>query len=240
MALSVQGSFANPGAESTKSILITDNNLTDGYASGFDLDNAPTELASGGPAGSAAFQWGTGAGNSYPHPSALWFQPLNAGIIAPEQSFDLGYLYYRNGSIGQNTGASWVDIALTLAFEQPLGIDPISVTFGSNLINSNNNSDPVASADIVELDELYKGINFNDVHGNQYFLELTFQVDQTTIDGTLSTIDRFRVFEGSQGRATLLGKLTTTPAGFTGTLIPEPSSALLGGLGMLLLFRRKR
>jgi hypothetical protein len=57
------------------------------------------------------------------------------------------------------------------------------------------------------------------------------------MDGTLSTQDQFRVFEGGQGRADLLGRFTTTPGV---TAVPEPSAALLGLLGSLLFFRRKR
>ena len=72
-------------------------------------------------------------------------------------------------------------------------------------------------------------------------MEVTFQVDQDTIDGTLSSQDEFRVFEGGQGSATLLGRFTTSPIGFTGQLaVPEPSTALLGALGMFFLLRRRR
>ena len=238
LGFSIDGSFINGTAQSTDSILIADNDLTNGYRYGFDTTDAPSALDSTGPVGSAAFQWGEPTGNNYPHASALWFLPLSAAAIAPEQSFELGHLFYRNGTIKQNSGASWVDLALTVSFSQPLGLDPISVTFGSELINTPNNNDPVASADIVSLRDLSAPIGFSDASGNRYHLELTFQVDQNTIDGTLSTQDQFHVFEGDQGRAVLLGRFTTTPAG--GLSIPEPSAALLSALGVLLVIRRKR
>ena len=133
-----------------------------------------------------------------------------------------------------------MDIAMTLAFSQPLGLDPINVVFGTDLINTVNSSDPVASADIVSLRNRVAALDFFDTYGNRYYMELTFQVDQSTIDGTLSSADQFRVFEGGQGSATLLGRFTTTPAGFTGTLVPEPSTAFIGALGMFFLFRRRR
>lgn len=130
---------------------------------------------------------------------------------------------------------------MTVSFSQPLGLDPINVVFGTDLINTvNNNNDPVGSADIVSLRDRVASLDFFDTYGNRYYMELTFQVDQSTIDGTLSSADQFRVFEGGQGSATLLGRFTTTPVGFTGTLVPEPSSAVLGALGMLFLFRRRR
>jgi hypothetical protein len=238
LAFSVDGSFINGTAQSSGSILITDNDLTNGYNAGFDLTDAPSDLNPSGPVGSAAFQWGTPSSTSaYPHTSSLWFKPLSIGAVAPEKTFELAQLYYRNGTIKTTTGATAVDIAMTLSFSQPLGIDPISVVFGTDLINTVNSSDPVASADIVSLRNAAEPLDFFDSSGNRYYLELTFKVDQTTIDGTLSTQNEFRVFEGGQGSATLLGRFTTTPANVT---VPEPSSAILGAFGMLFLLRRKR
>ena len=100
-----------------------------------------------------------------------------------------------------------------------------------------NSSDPVASADIVSLRNWASPLDYVDSNGNRYYLELTFKVDQNTLDGTLSTQEQFRVFEGGQGRAELLGRFTTTPGPLA---IPEPSTALLGLLGALALLRRKR
>jgi hypothetical protein len=236
LGFSIKGSFVNGQAESSNSILIADNDLSDGYAAGFDTTDAPSALTPSGTEGSAAFLWGEAARNSdYAHSSALWFQSLSVSHAIAEQSFELGYLSYRNGTIKNKTGATWVDLALTIAFSQPLGLEPVSVVFGSELINTVNTDDAIASADIVSLRNLAAPIQFTDEAGNQYFLELTFKVDQDTLDGTLSSQDQFRVIEGSQGTATLMGRFTTTPV-----CIPEPSAALLGGLGLLLLIRRKR
>jgi hypothetical protein len=242
LGFNVEGSFVNGNAESSNSILITDNNLTNGYKQGFDLTDAPSDLKPRGPEGSAAFQWGEASqSSSYAHSSALWFQPLAVGNTAAEQSFDLGYLFYRNGAIKSGTGANWVDIALTLSFSEPLGQDPISVVFGAELRNTPNNSDPVASADIVSLGNLSAPIDFTDASGNRYYLELTFKVDQDTMDGTLSTPDQFQVFEGSEGGATLLGRFTTSPTDGKGIpAVPEPSAAMIGAIGMFFLLRRRR
>jgi hypothetical protein len=238
LSFTIAGSFSNGVAESINSVLITDNNLTNGYASGMDLYNAPTSLNPTGPAGSAAFQWGDPKSNSdYPHSSALWFQPLAATNVSAEKYFNLGYLYYRNGTIVTNTGATSVDIALSLNFSSPSGISPLTTSFTSDLINSVNGKDPVASADTVSLRKQGAALNFKDASGNTYYLELSFKVDSNTMNGTLSTADQFKVFEGSQGRAELLGRFTTTPYA---AAIPEPSSALLTVLGVLALVRRKR
>lgn len=237
--MSLSGSFVSGVAESSSSILLYDNDLTDGYNAGFDLHNAPQGLATSGPAGSAAFQWGKPSTySSYPHPSALWFTPLALGPLAAEQYFEVGYLYYRNGTIQSNTGASAVSLELTMNFSAPTGVDPMALTFQSSLINTVNSSDPIASADIVTLNNSYKSIGFTDAYGHEYFFELSFQVDNDTLDGTLSTPDQFRVFEGAQGRAVLLGRLTTNPFELTG--VPEPSSLVLAAGGVLLALRRRR
>ncbi len=238
LSFTLSGSFENGVAEGSNSILIADNNLTDGYAAGMDLTDAPATLNPAGPAGSAAFQWGTPSGSSaYPHSSALWFEPLAAANVAPDQYFNLGYLYYRNGTIRQNTGASSVNLALNLNFTNPSGMPQAAASFTSDLVNSVNTSDPVASADTVSLRNPGSPLDYTDSSGNRYYLELTFKVDQNTLDGTLSTPDQFRVFEGSQGRAELLGRFTTTPGA---AAVPEPSSAMLTILGALALLRRKR
>ena len=199
-------------------------------------DRHPVAVLDEGP-GSAAFQWGVAATNSsYAHSSALWFEPVTCTNISPNQYFNVGNLYYRNGTIKTNTGASSIDIALNLSFSNPSDMSAVNATFTSDLINSPNTNDPIASADIVSLRNWASPIDYIDSNGNRYYLELTFKVDQNTIDGTLSSPDEFRVFEGGQGRAELLGRFTTTPT----NQIPEPSTALLGFIGSLALLRRKR
>jgi hypothetical protein len=238
LSFSVSGAFGNGVNESSNSLIFTDNNLTNGYNSGMDLTDAPASLSTTGPTGSAAFQWGQPSTTSaYPHSSALWFEPIAVSNVTPGQYFDIGSLYFRNGTIKSNTGASAVDLSLTLNFSNSSGIAPITTVYTSDLINTPNTSDPIASADIVSLRNLGAPLNFTDASGNRYYLELTFKVDQNTLDGTLSTQDQFRVFEGGQGRADLLGRFTTTPGAMA---VPEPSAALLGLLGSLAFFRRKR
>lgn len=236
----VSGAFGNGMAQSSSSLLVVDNDLTDGYNAGMDLTDAPSHLNPTGPAGSASFQWGEAATwTSYPHSSSLWFTPLSVSGAQPEQSFTLGYLNYRNGTIASDTGASSVDLSVHLDFSAP-GISPVTVNYTMQLENTLNGDDPVASADIVRLGNVSAPIEFTDATGSRYYLELTFRPDQTTLDGTLSTQDEFRVFEGSQGRAELWGRFTTTPVTAGGPTVPEPSSLLLGALGSLLMFRRRR
>ncbi len=240
LSFNVDGAFGNGVAQSSNSLLIVDNDLSNGYNAGMNLTDAPSHLNPTGPVGSASFQWGEAATwTAYPHSSALWFTPLSVSGALPEQSFTLGYLNYRNGTIASGTGASSVDLSVNLGFSDS-NISPLSVNYTMQLENTLNGDDPVASADIVRLGNLSAPIEFTDASGNRYYLELTFRPDQTTLDGTLSTQNEFRVFEGAQGSAELVGRFTTTPVSAGGPAVPEPSSLLLGALGSLLLFRRRR
>ena len=232
MSFLVSGKFQNAVAESGSSILITDNNLTNGYASGTDLHNAPSGLTANGPAGSAFFQWGTASTtSSYAHPSAIWFSSIAVNNVTLEQTFDLGYIYYRNGTINAETGASKVDFTLT--FNIPGLPGPIESTFTSNLINTPNTGTAEQNADIVSLVNSMSPTAYKDGNGNTYYLKLA--VDEATLQNSLSTESEFRVVEGSVGRATLTGTFTTGIGA-----VPEPSSAILAGLGTLVAFRRRR
>jgi hypothetical protein len=76
-------------------------------------------------------------------------------------------------------------------------------------------------------------LTFTDPDNRNYFLELSFQVDQNATDGSLSDFDKFRVFEGETGQAVMMGRVTVAP-------IPEPGGALLiAAAGMALLLRRR-
>jgi len=236
-SVSVTGSFQNPVAESENSVLVRDNNLTNGYANGYDSYQAPTGLQSTGPTGSAFFQWGTAAtAESYPHPSALWFEPLTMSNVAVEQVFYVGYLHYRNGTINSGTGASAVD--LQLSFNLPGGGAPVTTTYTSNLINTPNTGTAAEQADIVSLPNLTTPLNYTDSNGKTYYLELSFQIDADTINNSLSNSSEFRVYEGSVGRAEMVGRITTTPTNLA--VVPEPSTLLLGALFPIALFRRQR
>ncbi|MGC4015338.1 MAG: choice-of-anchor K domain-containing protein [Luteolibacter sp.] len=237
LSFSVEGSFSNAVSESNSSVLVTDNNLANGYASGFDLKDAPAGMTSSGPVGSAGFQWGKASANSsYAHSSALWFAPTTVTNVSPEQVFKIADLYYRNGTIVSNTGATAVDLSLKLTFANGSGLSAVTSVFNMVLENTVNSNDPVASADIVRLGNTSSPLTFTDASGNTYYLNLYFRPDADTLGNTLSTADEFRVYEGTQGKAELWGQFSTTPAP---SPVPEPSAALLGGMASLLLLRRR-
>lgn len=232
----VSGRFTNPVEEGSNSLLVRDNNLTNGYNSGADLTDAPAGLSSTGPAGAAFFQWGRAStSDTYSHPSALWFIPVDVTNAAPEQDFQIGYLYYRNGTIQSSTGASAVDMSFTFSF--PSDGATMNTSFTSKLINTPNNGTAEQNADVVSLSNHFAPTGYKDSSGNAYYLELSFKMDADTLNA-LSTGTEFRAYEGTTSRAEIIGRFTTTPSV---AVVPEPSSLLIGLLGTLpLISRRKR
>jgi hypothetical protein len=227
----VEGSFSNPVRVSSRSVSRIDNDLTNGFDRGIDTFLAPSIV---NPVGAAAFEWGRRASFApFPHTSGLLFDPSLSVSAIPAQEFVFGSLWYRNGTILDATGAQAVDLTLDFDFAPALGIGSQSVTYGLTLVNTLNTRDPIASADIVRLNNSLAPLNFSDAVGNQYFLEVGFRVDPTTLNNTLSTPSEFRVLEGGNGRADLVGRFTVVP-------IPEPGSAMLLGLAALGLLRRNR
>ncbi len=227
----LEGSFSNAVKVSSKSVFRIDNDLTNGFDPAIDTYLAPSIV---NPEGAAAFEWGKRASFApFPHTSGLLFDPSLSVSAVPEQEFVFGSLWYRNGTILDATGAQAVDLTLDFDFAPALGISSQSVTYGLTLVNTLNTKDPIASADIVRLNNGLAPLNFSDAAGNQYFLEVGFRVDPATLNNTLSTPSEFRVLEGGNGRADLVGRFTVAP-------IPEPGSAMLIGLAALGFLRRQR
>jgi len=227
----VSSSFTNPVAEppnSTTFANVIDNNLLNGVAS------VLTPIPFTATAGASAFSWGTASSNNT-LTSALWFRPGSLSNVPLETSFEIGRLFYRNGTIVSGTGASQVDLSMALTFTTPQLQNPIQMISSTlMMLNTPNGNDPIASADIVEIGSPASLLTFTDPANRQYYLELTFQVDQNATDGSLSDQDTFRVFEGQTGQAVLMGRVTVEP-------IPEPGGAvLIAAAGMAILLRRRR
>jgi hypothetical protein len=139
LSFSVSGAFENAVGQGTQSLLIIDNDLTDGHRPEMTLQDSPAALTPNGPAGSAAFQWGLAADwTSYPYSSSLWFQPLDVANVSANQTFNLGFLHYRNGTIQSQTGASSVDLALQLSFSNSSSLSPITTTIPSRVPTSSH------------------------------------------------------------------------------------------------------
>lgn len=198
LSFNLLGSFANPVAEGSQPQFVTDNNLFNGYTGAFDLTDAPPSLTPSGPVGSAAFQWGKASPSSaYPHPSALWFEPLPVIDAAPEVAFTAGFLYYRNGILQAGSGVTGVDLLLGSP-DSPGTIAPFSLSILDFLPASGSFGTTTAS---VSLDNLFAPIPFVDCAGNPYFVELAFADDLDFGDGSFTSGNTLRVAEGVVGTA---------------------------------------
>lgn len=239
----VSGSFANVISDSSSTEYRIDNDLTNGHPNQFDLYDRPAFLTGNkgvGPAGSAAFEWGEDSNDAdYSHTSALWFRPNQVINASAETPFILGYLYYRNGTIENGTGADGVTLNIALNITSPLAVTS-NTNYDLQLINTSNSGNADASADIVKLGNVAAQLDFTDDLGNGYFLEMTFQVDLDNTDGTLSSLNQFRVHEGGQGVAVLIGRFTTTPITPPDNPVPETETAALLLLSLMALQRRRR
>ncbi len=188
-----------------------------------------------GPAGmtvsgvnSPTFAWGVGVNGS--PPSSLTFSGTLFGPVLPEVTFSLGTLSYFNGTLNGGTEANSVDLAVTLNFSDPNGLNQ-AFTFPFQLINSPNVADPIASADNVEL-----GLGSQSVFtvdGVSYTLNLGFG---NFSGNALGDADTFRVLESATGTAQLQGTITTNIRG-----VPDTGSTLmlLGAALAALPFARR-
>ncbi len=180
--------------------------------------------------GTNHFDWGTGIGTG---PSSLDFSgtpfSTETGSI-----FAFGNLDYFNGTIASTSGANGVDFLVTLALTTPVNTE--SFDFAFNLLNTVNTSDPLASADIVELNGAFSTSSFNYL-GTDYTLE--FLGFGTIVGSGYTTVNQFHVLESGSANAQLLGRITAAPA-----TVPEPGTIALFGIGLLgmgiLAARRRR
>ena len=214
------------------SILITDNDLTDGYTDRFDLTDAPASSESVRTEGSAAFQWGEISPPPpirTPAPCGSSRLPLQSSLRS-NRSKSATLLSQRHDQGHHRSHRRRHRNSLT--FSQPLGMDPISVVFGTNLINTPNTSDPVASADIVSfVIALHRSISpmlmATATHGthfpsrSEHDRRHAFHATNFAFLKAARAGDPARTFHHHTGR------FNGTPA------VPEPSSALIATLGAL-------
>lgn len=180
--------------------------------------------------GTNLFTWGSGISNS--PPSSLEYTG-SAFNVDQNNPFVFGSLNYYNGTIASGTGANSISLSVILDFISPVGV---LENFGYNLglINTPNSSDPNSSADIVNFDNTVPS-NFFSAGGVDYTLE--FLGFGTLSGGGFTISDSFRVFENDSASVDLIGRITSTP----GIAVPEPSTPLLIGLGLLsFLWVRKK
>jgi hypothetical protein len=170
--------------------------------------------------GTNSFYWGTETDRSH-----LIFTG-NSFVTETENLFSFGTLGYYNGAIPSGTGADAVDLSVDLTLTIPDADESFNFTLG--LINTLNTTDPNASADYVQFNNLFPTSTFS-LDGVDYTLEL-FGFGTLTGAG-FTSIDGFHVLENSSASAELIGRVTANIP----SSVPEPASMSLLLCGVLSL-----
>ena len=165
-------------------------------------------------------------------PNALKFTGASFSDIASETPFDVGSLYYLNGSTVGGTTLESVGLDLSLSFTVPsLGLEKFE--FPLSITTTPNNGNQAESADYITLPAA-SSTTFT-VGPDTYTLKLSF--GQFTGGGYLDSDGTFRVYEGDSATAPVEGIITTDLRG-----VPDNGSTLLllGGASALLCCWRRR
>ena len=179
--------------------------------------------------GSSFFTWGTPSAST--PANSLTFTG-GAFSSATETKFKVGTVAYYNGSTNNNIDS--VALSLTLNFGNP-ALGPIVSNYVFNVITTTNTSDPVASADYLDLPSGFSATSF-DIDGTTYNVQL-LDFENIVGDGFLtSTPLQLHVEEGGSASADLFAIVTTN------TGVPEPQSLglVLAGFGAMGLTMRRR
>lgn len=136
--------------------------------------------------------------------NVLTFTPGNFETILPNTWFDLGNLDMFNGTTFYNSEADGVTLSVNLNLTQPAQQAVVHINLG--LVSTDNSSDRLASADIVELRNPTTDLKVT-VDGVEYRLELSW----ATLDPGAGVVqgNQFLVFEGSSAKAVLRGRFVS-------------------------------
>ena len=137
--------------------------------------------------------------------NTMKFLNANFSGVLPGQEFLLGEILYHNGTTFDTSHADAVRLQLDLAFTSPVVTERINIML--DLINTENTSDPDASADYVKFRNVNQVIQI-DVGGATYDLDLQFG---TTDANGFASSDQFHVYEGATARGELRGTMTLAP-----------------------------
>lgn len=136
--------------------------------------------------------------------NVLTFTPEHFDTITPNAWFDFGQLLMLNGTTFYDSEASGVTLSVNLSLTQPALNVTTHIELG--LISTENTSDRLASADIVQLDNPTTDVRVT-IDGVSYNLELSW----ATLDPGAGVVqgNKFLIFEGATANAVLRARFTS-------------------------------
>lgn len=136
--------------------------------------------------------------------NVLTFEPNDFDTIVPNVWFEFGDLVMLNGTTFYNSEADGVTLSISLNLTEPAQTGVVHINLG--LISTENTSDRLASADIVELRNPTTDFTVT-VDGVEYRLELSW----ATQDPGAGVVqgNQFLVFEGASASAVLRGRFVS-------------------------------
>jgi hypothetical protein len=136
--------------------------------------------------------------------NVLSFTPEEFDTITPNTWFKFGELMLLNGTTFYNSEATGVTLSVNLSLTQPSLNFTTHIDLG--LTSTENTSDRLASADIVELKNPTTDIRVT-IDGVEYRLELSW----ATLDPGAGVVQgsKFLIFEGATAQAELRARFTS-------------------------------
>jgi len=136
--------------------------------------------------------------------NVLTFDRNEFETITPNTWFNLGDLVILNGTTFYNSEADGVTLSINFNLTEPAQAAVVHINLG--LISTDNTSDRLASADIVELRNPTTDLKVT-VDGVEYRLELSW----ATLDPGAGVVqgNQFLVFEGASASAVLRGRFVS-------------------------------
>jgi type II secretory pathway pseudopilin PulG len=136
--------------------------------------------------------------------NVLSFKPEEFDTITPNTWFKFGELMMLNGTTFYNSEAGGVTLSVNLSLTQPSLNFTTHIDLG--LTSTENTSDRLASADVVELKNPTTDIRVT-IDGVEYRLELSF----ATLDPGAGVVqgNKFLIFEGATAQAELRARFTS-------------------------------
>lgn len=136
--------------------------------------------------------------------NVITFDPNNFDTIVPNVWFSLGDMVMLNGTTFYNSEADGVTLSINLNLTEPAKSAVVHINLG--LVNTENSTDRLASADIVELRNPSTDFTVT-VDGVEYRLELSWATQDP--GAGVSQGNQFLVFEGASASASLRGRFVS-------------------------------